>query len=127
MEREAQNPVDLSSLLGRDYWLILSTPHALTTDVAINDVVPEHVRWLLDLERQQTLLLSGPLLSGPDVGPGSGVTVLRAEDEGEASRIAEQDPFVKAGLRSFAVFRWRLNEGSISVRVSLGTGRYDWQ
>lgn len=127
MEREAQNPVDLSSLLGRDYWLILSTPHAVTTDVGINEVVPEHVQWLLDLERQQTLLLSGPLLSGPDVGPGSGVTVLRAEDEGEATRIAEQDPFVKAGLRSFAVFRWRLNEGSISVRVSLGTGRYDWQ
>jgi hypothetical protein len=25
------------------------------------------------------------------------------------------------------VHRWRLNEGSIGVRLSLGAGRYDWR
>ena len=32
----------------------------------------------------------------------------------------------EAGLRTFEVYRWRLNEGSVSVRMSLGTGTYDW-
>ena len=54
------------------------------------------------------------------------MTVLRADDEGAARRIAQDDPFVRAGLRTFQVHRWRLNEGSVSVRVSLGTGRYEW-
>lgn len=79
------------------------------------------------LERDGALFLSGPLLSGPGAGPGSGVTVLRAADQDGAESIAARDPFVLAGLRTFTVHRWRLNEGSIGVRLSLGTGRYDWR
>lgn len=114
-------------MLGQDYWLILSTPVPGVTGEDIQASVAEHVQWLLALEEQHTIFLSGPLLEGPGVGPGSGVTVVRATDEAEATRVVEQDPFVKAGLRTFTVYRWRLNEGSIGLRVSLGTGRYDWQ
>lgn len=117
---------DLPRLLGRNYWLIWSTPMASTTAGAIGALIQEHVQWLLQLERDGVLLLSGPLREGPDVGPGSGLTVLRVADEQEARRIADQDPFVRAGLRGFQVYRWQLNEGSVSVRVSLGTGRYEW-
>jgi uncharacterized protein len=114
-------------LLARDYWLILSTPVPGTSRASIEAQVPSHIAWLLTLERDGTLFLSGPLLSGPGTGPGSGVTVLRAGSEQAAGEIAAADPFVQAGLRTFTVHRWRLNEGSISVRLSLGTGAYDWQ
>jgi uncharacterized protein YciI len=117
---------DLSRLLGRDYWLVLSTPGAGTDQAAIEAHVEGHVAWLLELERAEVLLASGPLLSGPGIGPGSGVTVLRAPDEDAARRIAAGDPFVRAGLRTFEVYRWRLNEGCIRLRLSLGTGTYDW-
>lgn len=119
-------PQSRSSLLGADYWLLLSTPSPGTDAAAVEAVVDEHVAWLLGLERDGTLFVSGPLLSGPGVGPGSGVTVLRAADEETARRIAAQDPFVTAGLRTVEVYRWRLNEGSVSVRLSLGTGTYEW-
>lgn len=119
--------VELSRLLARDYWLILSTPLGACDQAALNEHVEDHVAWLLDLERDSTLFASGPLLSGPGVGPGSGVTVLRATDEETARSVAERDPFVLAGLRTFGVYRWRLNEGSVAVRVSLGTGTYEWQ
>lgn len=119
--------VELSRLLARDYWLILSTPLAACDQAAVNQHVEDHVAWLLDLERDSTLLASGPLVSGPGVGPGSGVTVLRAADEDAARAVAERDPFVLAGLRTFVLYRWRLNEGSVAVRVSLGTGTYEWQ
>jgi uncharacterized protein YciI len=115
-----------AGLLGRDYWLIVSRPTQGTSREDIGAVVPAHLRWLLALEAEGRVLLSGPLLDGPGVGPGSGVTVLRARDADEASRIAARDPFVVAGLRAFDVFQWRLNEGSISVTISLGTGRYAW-
>jgi len=41
--------------------------------------------------------------------------------------VAAGDPFVRAGLRTFAVYRWRLNEGCVGVRLSLGTGTYEWR
>jgi uncharacterized protein YciI len=120
-------PPGLSRLLGRDYWLVLSTPVAGTSQADIDACAGDHISWLLGLERDGVLFLSGPLLSGPGTGPGSGVTVLRAADAGQAGAIAAKDPFVLAGLRTFAVHRWRLNEGSIGVRLSLGAATYDWQ
>jgi uncharacterized protein len=120
-------PVDVSRLLARDYWLLLSTPAVGVDQAAIQEHLQEHLAWLIGLEESGVLFASGPLLSGPGVGPGSGVTVLRAEDEDEARLIALGDPFVLAGLRTFAVHRWRLNEGSVSLRVSFGTGTYEWQ
>jgi uncharacterized protein YciI len=119
-------PPNRSELLGRDYWLIWSTPTKSTTAQDIEATLDEHLRWLLGLEADGIILLSGPLLSGPDVGPGSGVTVLRANSEQHARAIAENDPFVTAGLRSIQVLRWRVNEGSIGIRLSLGTGGYSW-
>ena len=119
-------PVDLSRLLGRDYWLVLYVPAHSTDQAAIDARVEEHVGWLLELERDDVIFASGPLLSGPGTRPGAGATVLRAPDEDTAWRIAASDPFVRAGLRTFDVHRWRLNEGSIGVRISLGTATYDW-
>ena len=119
-------PAVPARLLGRDDWLVLSTPAAGTDEAAVEAHVKGHIAWLLELERTDVLLASGPLLSGPGVGPGSGVTVLRAPDEETARLIAAGDPFARAGLRTFEVHRWRLNEGSIGVRLSLGTGTYDW-
>jgi hypothetical protein len=125
--QEATTPAEPPRLLGRDYWLVLSTPQADTGQAAIDASAPEHIAWLLGLERDGALFLSGPLLSGPGTGPGSGVTILRAADQAQAEAIAANDPFVLAGLRTFTVHRWRLNEGSIGVRLSLGTATYDWR
>jgi len=72
------------------------------------------------------VFLSGPLVSGPGTGPGSGVTVLRAGSAEEARAIAQADPFVVAGLRTVEVFGWRVNEGAVRVQLSLGTGTYSW-
>ncbi len=127
MSSQSQAPPELSRLLGRDYWLILSTPAVGTDQAAIDSRVGEHVRWLLQLEQDDVLFLSGPLLSGLGTGPGSGATVIRAADADAAQSIAARDPFVQAGLRTFAVHRWRLNEGSIGIRISLGTATYDWR
>jgi uncharacterized protein len=113
-------------LLGRDYWLILSAPLPEATAVAIEEHVAEHVAWLLKLEADGLVFLSGPLTSGPGVSPGSGVTVLRAASAATAADIAAADPFVRAGLRTFEVFGWKVNEGAVQLQLSLGAGRYTW-
>jgi uncharacterized protein len=117
----------LAGLLGRDYWLVWSVPLAGTDQQAIDEHAEKHVAWLLGLEADGVLFLSGPLLSGPGTGPGSGVTVIRADDHDAARAIAAADPFVQAGLRTFTLHRWRLNEGCVGVTISLGTGTYRWR
>jgi uncharacterized protein len=117
---------DRGALLGRDYWLVRATPEPATTAADIERHVEAHLAWLLALEADGVVLLSGPLTSGPGVGPGSGITVLRAGSADEAAKIAATDPFVTAGLRTAEVFGWRVNEGAIELRVSLGTGTYTW-
>jgi len=117
----------LAGPLGRDYWLVWSVPLAGTDQQAIDGHTEKHVAWLLSLEADGVLFLSGPLLSGPGTSPGSGVTVIRADDQDAARAIAAADPFVQAGLRTFTLHRWRLNEGSVGVTISLGTGTYRWR
>jgi uncharacterized protein YciI len=119
-------PVARDTLLGRDYWLVRSTPRPGTTAADLDRHLDDHLRWMLGLEADGTLFLSGPLISGPGVAPGAGITVLRADDAGHAAKIAAGDPFVVAGLRDAEVFCWRVNEGAIQMRVSLGTGTYTW-
>jgi len=114
------------SLLGRDYWLVRSTPRETTTTGDIERVAGEHVAWLLKLEADGLVFLSGPLTSGPGVSAGAGITVLRAGSAEQAAEIAAADPFVTSGLRTFEVFGWRVNEGAIQVGLSLGTGRFTW-
>jgi uncharacterized protein YciI len=117
---------DRGSLLGRDYWLVLSVPDDSTSAADIERHLDAHLAWLLKLEVDGTVFLSGPLTSGPGARPGSGVTVLRAESAEQARTIAMTDPFVLAGLRTVEVFGWRVNEGSIHIGLSLGTGAYSW-
>lgn len=117
---------DRGALLGRDYWLVLSAPLETTTSADIERHAEEHVAWLLKLEAYGALFLSGPLVSGRGTGPGSGITVLRAGTAAAAEAIAATDPFVIAGLRTFEVLGWRVNEGAIDIRLSLGTGTYTW-
>lgn len=126
MSTERPQP-NVAKGLQRDYWLIRSTPADTTTSSDVERCAASHIGWLLGLEAAGTVLLSGPLLSGPGVAPGAGITIIRADTEQQAVNIANTDPFVTAGLRTFEVFRWRINEGSVDVRLFLGTGTYVWR
>lgn len=126
MSDHEATPADLSRLLGAEYWVVLAAPAEGVDRATIDAHRPAHVAWLLELERSGVLFLAGPLTSGPGVGPGSGLTVLRVADEAAAIAIAASDPYVQAGLRTVTLYGWRLNLGSVAVRVSLGTGTYRW-
>ena len=41
--QDAATPPELSGLLGRDYWLILSTPEAGTSQADVDACAPEHI------------------------------------------------------------------------------------
>ena len=68
------------------------------------------------------MFAAGPL-SQEDGTRYGGMFVLRANSFEEARAIADADPLHKAGLRSYTLMRWTVNEGSYSVRVNYSDQR----
>lgn len=83
----------------------------------MQEKLPAHLDYQIKMERDGILFGAGPLFEeGSDV-PYGGMIILRAKDEAEARELADQDPFHAAGLRSYTVQRWLLNEGSMTFTV----------
>ena len=81
-------------------------------------VLPEHLEYMIGLEKQGVLFASGPLTTAPGRPVGDGLTILRAANEDEARAIASADPFVVNKVRTFEVREWTVMEGSFGVRLN---------
>lgn len=103
-------------MLRKKLYVILSKGGA-TAD-QIGQVLPQHLDYMIGLERKGVLFASGPLTVPAGAPAGDGLTILRAASVEEAHKIAAADPFVLNKLRSFEVREWTLMEGSFGVKVN---------
>jgi len=74
---------------------------------------------MIGRERRGLLFASGPLNEADAPPSGHGLTILRVKDAAEARRIAEAEPFLAHGLRTFELKEWTVTEGTLGVRVNL--------
>jgi uncharacterized protein len=87
---------------------------------AVKQNLPEHRAYLHELENKDILFGAGPLWT--DDGQyfeGDGMLIYRANSVEEAQKLAEADPMHKNGAREFKIRPWLLNDGSITIRVTL--------
>jgi uncharacterized protein YciI len=105
------------SMLRKKLYVILSKGGA--TPEQIGAVLPEHLDYMIGLEKKGALFASGPLTSTDGKMAGDGLTIVRAASIDEAHAIASADPFVKNKLRAFEVREWTVMEGSLSIKVNL--------
>ena len=121
---ELQNSIDelTSRMLKRELYVVLTTPTRPMSELL--PLLPDHLRYMIDLEKRGILFASGPFLAGKDLLPGTGMTILRAGSLEEAEAIAGEDPLNSSGLRIFEIRTWQLNEGSITVTVNYSDGSY---
>lgn len=81
------------------------------------ELLRAHLQRLLEMEDAGRLLAGGPLNWGEPPGDGDpiinagGVFIIAAASREEAAAIADEDPFVVAGWRTYTVCTWKLNEG----------------
>jgi uncharacterized protein YciI len=81
-----------------------------------------HHRYLVDLERRGILFAAGPFVDEKGVRSGMGMIIIRARTTAEATRIANREPYTKAGLRVMTVTPWQRNEGSMRLSVNFADG-----
>lgn len=103
-------------MLRKKLYVVLSKGAA--TPEQIGAVLPDHLEYMIRLEKQGTLFASGPLTAAEGQPVGDGLTILRAASADEARAIASIDPFVVNKLRSFEVREWTVMEGSLGLKVN---------
>src|ERR1700683_3365221 len=101
----------------RKFYAVLSQPSP--TQEKLKPLLPAHLEYMIGLEKRGVLFASGPLSDGAGPPSGAGLTILRVASAGEARALAEADPFVRNGLRSFELKEWTIMEGSLGLRVNL--------
>jgi hypothetical protein len=89
-----------------------------TTPDQLAAVLPQHLEYMIGLEKKGVLFASGPLTMAADTPAGDGLTILRAESAEAARAIAAADPFVINKLRTFDVREWTVMEGSLGLTVN---------
>ncbi len=67
------------------------------------ELIRQHVDHLTALDREGRLVLCGPFTDHP-----SGMVIIRAMNTREASGIADSDPFVRNGVRTYEVRTWTI-------------------
>ncbi len=104
-------------MLRRKFYAVISK--ASPTPEKLKALLPEHLEYMIGLERRGFLFASGPLAEGAGPPTGAGLTILRTASKEEARALAEADPFVKNGLRTFDLKEWTIMEGTLGLRVNL--------
>ncbi|MFP6711868.1 MAG: YciI family protein [Rhodospirillales bacterium] len=113
-----ETPSPVAGFLQKEFYVVFTRPAAPMEE--IRKLMPQHLERQLELEEKGILFAAGPLFdASADASerPGTGMIIIRAGSQAEAEQIAGEDPLHKAGLRSFEVKTWKVNEGSYSVTV----------
>jgi uncharacterized protein len=87
---------------------------------AVKQNLPDHRAYLRELENKNTLFGAGPLWTEDgQYFEGDGLLIYRAHSVEEAQQIAQADPLHRSGARTFSIRPWLLNDGKITVQVTL--------
>ena len=121
-ERQSRADELQRRMLQKVFYAVFTTPLRPMSELAT--VLPEHLEYMIDLEKRGILFASGPFLADEHVQAGTGMTIIRASSREEAEAIARQDPFNKSGMRSFEIRAWQLNEGSFTVTLNYSDRSY---
>ena len=105
------------AMLRKKLYVVLSKGGAAAEEIDKHQ--PRHLEYMIGLEKTGVLFASGPLAEADGKTRGDGLTILRAASAAAARKIAEADPFVVNGLRSFELREWTVMEGSLGIKVNL--------
>ena len=70
---------------------------------ATKETIARHIEHLRKLDQKGLLIMCGPFTDFP-----SGLVVINAKTKKQAIKIAESDPFVQEGVRSYSIRSWLL-------------------
>ena len=110
--------------LAFEVFVVESSP--IAAPESLGETLPAHLDYQKSLEARGALVFAGPL-SDPsgEAMSGGGLIVYRAGSLDEARALAEADPMHRDGKRSFTLRRWLINEGALTISLSLSAQKIE--
>jgi uncharacterized protein YciI len=84
---------------------------------AIREKLYDHLLEQIERERQGVMFGAGPLQDEDKGEPTRGMWIIRASSFAEARAIVDQDIFHRSGLRTYKLYKWTMNEGSMTFTI----------
>lgn len=112
----------MADMLKKPLFVVIRKPRDLTK---VSILLEAHLKWTIQAQDRGELFASGPFVSD-QTSPGElgGMSILRANDEAEALRIVQTDPFIDHGVYEVQVHKWLLMEGGMTLHVSFSNQRF---
>ncbi len=108
---------DSGNSLRMQLYVVVSTAKNLES---VKQNLLEHRAYLKELEDRNVLFGAGPLWTNDgQYFEGDGLLIYRANSVEEAQKTAQADPMHISGARTFTIRPWLLNDGKITVQVTL--------
>jgi uncharacterized protein YciI len=114
-ERQARFQQLIGGFLHKEMYVVVTRP---VQSPEIAPMLLEHLENQVKLEKEGIMFAAGPLFDEGSDKPVAGMFVIRAASFDEAKAIADADPLHKAGLRSYTLRKWQVNEGQFQVRIN---------
>jgi len=82
-----------------------------------NGLPTEHLRdshraYMRELAAEQLVFASGPAAVDHGERPFGGITVLQVANREQAEAIMSEEPYIRAGVRTFELIAWEIRRGN---------------
>lgn len=91
-------------------WLVIIT----NTSVDRTPLRSAHQEYMADLVESGVIFASGPTFSESSAPSNGGTTILRVEDQEQAQRIMDAEPYIKGGARTYELLYWNVRHGNFA-------------
>jgi uncharacterized protein YciI len=109
-------------MLRKQLWVIMT--ERVATPEEMNKHLKAHLEHQISLEKQGIMYGAGPATVPGDKAPAFGLIIIRAKDADEARQIADRDPMHVAGVRTYKLYQWSMNEGRINITLDFSDRTY---
>jgi uncharacterized protein YciI len=111
-------------MLRKQLWVIIA--ERVGSPAEMSNHLKAHLEYQISLEKQGIMYGAGPAALRGESAPAFGLIIMRAKTLQEAQRIADSDPFQIAGVRTYKLYQWSMNEGRISITLDFSDRTYQF-
>lgn len=125
MELDAEIQAMRHHFLAKKLWVIMTKRCVPVEEMERH--IKAHLKHQISLEKQGIMYGAGPCRPPGESEAAFGLIIIRAPDEKEARKIADSDPMHVAGVRTYELFQWTMNEGQLRIALNFSDQTYRFE